>query len=549
MRKKIFNLSANPFLGRAFSWPLALVLGPTLMSFGSEVAWGNAREIPGLPIARLALPSIPVNPDIGTPTGTFVGEKVIDLKKKIQNIEGLANSLILSIRDQYEQAILEVNEYHHILSEIEAKLQLGTTPSNPKLIEMRNIALQQLDDIADTIGTMNGLAARFSESSEQTRILSSQIEGALHMPGAVDEDHAHLILMSDELLTVKEAISQSLEILNANASRQSEWLSTERVHLANLSSSIDKGKLHVPPHGEALKYPMPIVLPDLSPLHIDPSQKKQDKIQLKSKSLRDKLRSETLPMATIHQEVLQEIAQSPKQETAPLALDIVSQTYEDIPQVPPHEAPPPAPLIPVPEAHENVIHETAHETPTSASASLVSAPETHEEVNQEVAQTSDAEATSPQPIPALSQAPIEQGLPVISVAPHPKVQPLPNEKIIRSEEETTPQAHPEQSTPAEKLISYTMAAKERPPLVSLGSNQEIWSQKWVLVSSAKRGLKTSPSGLEIVNVVGENGSSNRGEEVKSLLIKMGLKPEHLRVINVKGEGNQEADQVYIFGGK
>ena len=560
MRKKTSDLSAGTLFDTVFRWSLASATGLTLICLGSEQAWGETREAPGLPIARLALPAILSNKNVVSPTGTLVGEKVIELKMMMQDTEGRANSIIESIRDGYENAIIEVNQYHLIVSEIEAKLQLGTTPSNPGLVEMRNHAFQQLDEISDTINMLDSLSAGFSKSSEHVRLLSSQIEDALHMPGAVDEDHANLILMSDELSSVNEVISQSLEILNANTKRQSQWLNAERDHLANISAAIDKGKLNVASQGSVPQYPLPVVLPELPPFHTDHPKKKRDISQLKSKKLQDKLTSEAPPFAPIHQEVLAEIAQSStKNEIAPP----VSEPQEDIHQEILHE--PPAPVSYTP-THEEVTQEVIHETPASVSYRPV--PQTHEEVTREVIH----EAPSVAPVPAMPvaqnthvqhkevsqisnvelppspQPSIGEALPLVSVTPHPQVQPLPEEAIAYSEEETTPQASQKQNKASETLISLSTAAKERPPLVYLEPNQQVWSQKWVLVSSAKRGLKSSPNGLEIVNVVGEKGPSNRGEEVKSLLVKMGFMPGQLRVINAKGEENQ-AGQVYIFGGQ
>ncbi|OJW51457.1 MAG: hypothetical protein BGO67_06850 [Alphaproteobacteria bacterium 41-28] len=572
MRKKITNLSAGTLFDTVFPRSLALVIGLTFIYIGCEQARGETRETPGLPIARLALPSILPNKNVVSPTGTLVGEKVIELGMMIQEAEGRANSIIESLREGYEKAIIEVNQYHLIVSEIEAKLQLGTTPSNPRLVEMGNYALQQLDEISDTISMLDGLAAGFSKSSEHILVLSAQIEDALHAPGAVDEDHAHLILMSDELSAVNEVISQSLDILNANTVRQSQWLSAERIHLANLSAAIDKGKLSVTSHGSVPQYPLPVVLPELPSPLIDPPKKKQDLSQIKSKKLQDKLISEAPPFAPIHQEVLEEIAQSSKHETALAAP--VSETHENKHREIIRETPPlaSAALVPSAPAHEDIYQEVAHEAPPSAPVSLVPVPQTHEDIHQEVAHEAPPLAPLPvaqnthaqhekvpqistvEAIPAKSvippspQPPIEQPLPLISVAAHPKVQPLSEEIVAHSEEETTPLPSQEQSKPSETLISFSTAAKERPPLAHLGSNQEVWSQKWVLVSSAKRGLKSSPNGLEIVNVVGEKGPSDRGEKVKSLLIKMGLRPEQLHVINAKGEENQ-AGQVYIFGGQ
>ncbi len=595
MRKKIYNPSVSTLCDALFSWPLASAIGLMLICLEYNQAWADNRDVPGLPIARLALPLISSPTEIGPSTGTAVGEKVVELKNMMQNAGRRASSSIQSIRNQYEKAIIEVNQYHCIVGEIEAKLQLGTTPSNPQLIELRNRALQQLDEISGTISTMDSLASEFSKNSEQVQVLASHVESSLRMPGAVDEDHAHLILMSDELSTMNAAISQSLDILNANTQRQSEWLTLERIHLANLSSAIDRGKIFISPQEEASKYPIPLALPEISlspqkETHSHPSPKRHTQSPLQSKDFPKELSSEfrpQTPIPQIHQEVLQEIAQSSEEKTTPLPLLPISETHQDDMAIT-YEMASPEPLTPIPTPPKMQIVNEEIDQPLQEEAmpsepgailpqiaseeidqplqeeAMPSEPEAilpqiaSEEVAQplqEEAMPSEPEAILPQIVneevdqysqepEAIVQAPIlpqEQPLPLVAVAPHPKVQPLPEEK-------TTPPLHAG-SDPSAQPISYSTAAKGRSHLVLLDPDQEIRNQKWVLISSARRGLRSPSDILEIVNIMGENGPSSRGEEVKNLLMEEGhIKDEQLRVINVQGEENQKG-QLYIFSEK
>ncbi|MBL8675868.1 MAG: hypothetical protein JNJ47_00325, partial [Alphaproteobacteria bacterium] len=160
-----------------------------------------------------------------------------------------------------------INRYYTATGEIEAKLQPGTTPANPKLVEIRNRALQQLDQIAHTIGTMNGLIVGFSEASQQVKALSSNIQTTLQLPGAVDEDHANLLLMSGVLKQLEGVITQILSIINTNTQRQNEWLTAERVRFATLSSAIDKGRLTLLSQGLVIEsvFPKPESLPVFPP--------------------------------------------------------------------------------------------------------------------------------------------------------------------------------------------------------------------------------------------------------------------------------------------
>jgi hypothetical protein len=95
------------------------------------------------------------------------------------------------------------------------------------------------------------------------------------------------------------------------------------------------------------------------------------------------------------------------------------------------------------------------------------------------------------------------------------------------------------------VLSYSEAANDRSPLGILSPSQEIHSQKWYIYSSAIRGLKNPSDNVHIVSM--EGAASNRGEEIKKLLVEMGIESKKVEVIFAKGDENQ-AGIIYIFAG-
>lgn len=437
MRKKIFNFS--DFNLTNIHLPLSFLSIISLMILDCSQAKGGPNEAPGLPIARLALPSLPNNNDFTSSTGTHIGGIVIEFNRMIGEIEARAAVIVQATRELYENAIAEVNHYHLVTSEIEAKLQLGTTPGNPILIELRNKAHEQLNQIMSTIGKMDGLANEFFQNSSQIKVLSSNINNTLQLPGAVDEDHAHLILMSDELEKVQREIIQALETLNANAKRQNEWLAAERGHLGNLSLAVDKGSTLPLQSENLLSYPTPLALPELSaPIN-----------ELKAISIVNEVETTPLP-------IVDSVEEKPEEEIV-----------------------------------QNII-----------------VPEQMEP------------------------------LPLVAVESRPEAQPLPEEEII-----SLPQ---EQNQTPQKPLSLSAVSKGRSPLGSIDNSQDLRAQKWYIFSTAKRGFNNQSNVIEIVNVMEEKtNTSTRGEEVKNLLIDMGVNSTQLRVINVMSEDDQ-VGQVLLF---
>jgi hypothetical protein len=480
MKQKKDKLPSKLFLDKAFSWSSLIIL--SLFCMESEKAYGDTAQVPGLAIARFALPSISANAENINPTGTPVGLKVATLKKNLQTVESTSASLIQSTRELYETVITEVNQYYSAIGEIEAKLQLGTTPANPKLVELRNQALQQLEKLAKIIGMMNSFSTNFTSMSQQVKALLSHTQTAFRLPGAVDEDHAHLLSISGELEQLDRVIGQMSIIITTNTQRQNEWLNVERIRFANLEKSIERGQLEPSPQGLSLKptFPKPEVLPKQE------ASKKQHPTH---------------------------------KHSAPMKLIDTAQKNEK------KAAAKPLPLTPSPQPLEKKEKEAKeNSTLPLPSTPVAQAPKS---LTPEVQLEEHTEAT------------VEKTLPKVNVVPHPQIQLTEEKKSVLEESQSSPSQ--EKQKMREKTIQYSAAVKGRTPLAVLETSQDAKSQKWYLYSSAKRGIKTPNDVVEIISI-GDNG---KGEEVKNLLIEMGIKSEQLNLIKTQGE-DDHAGKVYIY---
>lgn len=501
MKQKAYKISFFAFPNFAI---LSSTMTVALMYLGGESAKGDDLQVPGLAIARYALPSIEADVQPVNPTGTSVGAKVAELKKALQGVEIKSGSLTQSTRELYEKAIAEINKYYTATGEIEAKLQPGTTPANPKLVELRNRALQQLDQIAHTIGTMNSLIVGFSDASQQAKTLSSNIQATLQIPGAVDEDHANLLLMSGELKQLEGVVSQILSIINTNTQRQNEWLTAERVRFATLSSAIDKGRLILPSQGLAIEsvFPKPEPLPLFHPHEGHPHHKHSQKHS--SRSLKS-VHGTSQPKNILHSEK-SELNAEPLQPSVQPSEKATAQPPEKKESESKADS-----LLPLPQSQPTLLPESS-----SREAPLPSvAPSAHE----------------------------DKPLPKVTVPSRPKVQPLPEEGTSSLEEEKkTPPPSQDQERNGAMSSDDAAVINNRSPLGILEPNQNARSQKWTLFSAAKRGLKNPTNIIEIISV----GDAERGQDVKNLLVEMGINSEQIKVLSTKGEEGQTG-KVFIFG--
>lgn len=116
----------------------------------------------------------------------------------------------------------------------------------------------------------------------------------------------------------------------------------------------------------------------------------------------------------------------------------------------------------------------------------------------------------------------------------------PRSKAIPVKDQTT-----EQKVTKKTVLSYADVANNRPPLGILEHSQEVHNQKWYIYSSAIRGLKNPSDKLQVVTM--EGSPSNKGDEIKALLVDMGIEPEKIQLIDGTGEENQKG-MTYIFAG-
>ncbi len=444
---------------RALYHKLTLLLSAAFFTLEISSAWGNDAQAPGLPIARLALPTISSNIDSLVPTKTVVGSKVAETKKMLQDLQARIEPVVQNTRQEYENIILEANQYHKIIGNIEAKLQLGTTPANPQLVALRSEASQQLSQITHTLGGLGDLSQEFRNFSQQTQAINSQVQQTLVLPGAIDEDHAQLILIREELEQLNGKICQILNIMVANMWRQGQWLGAEKIHFEDLSLAIESGRFMMSsqrgPHIQEEIIPLD---PIIGPSHTKPHHK------------------------TSH---------APKKPHKP--------------------TPAPSKEKPYPKTLESEV------PPTPPAPKEKPSPK----------------KTQPQATPAPTKT-----LAPVAVESRPKIPSAPQEA-------PTPPA-PEKAQSVAPMTDYATAANGRSPLGILNADQDIQSQKWYLFSSAKRGLTTPSAIIDIVNVVSQESPSTKGEEAKTTLVKLGLKPEQIRVTHATGESEQ-VGKVYVFG--
>ena len=180
----------------------------------------------------------------GQPTGTLVGQKVGQLRVELQRLKGQLSAQNGQLQQIRQITTDNAQRYHGTVAAVTARLQLGTTPGNPILVNQWNAAQAELDRISGDIATMNSLANQIASNSSLAAYVLESARAAYGLSGAIDEDHRQLALLEDETNRAVVLIDRLLGEINEDVARQTSYVAGERSNLTTLSSSIKNGELH-----------------------------------------------------------------------------------------------------------------------------------------------------------------------------------------------------------------------------------------------------------------------------------------------------------------
>jgi hypothetical protein len=179
----------------------------------------------------------------GPPTGTFVGQKVVELRVELIALQSVIAGNSSDLQRQRDKTGRSASSYHTLVGDINAKLQAGTTPSNPILVDQWGKAQRQLDRINRDIGKLNQLSNDIASNSSMAAYLLESTRAAYGLGGAVDEDHRQLAILEDEVNKTVVSIDRLLNELSDDIRRQSNYVSRERGNLTTLSVAVKNGEM------------------------------------------------------------------------------------------------------------------------------------------------------------------------------------------------------------------------------------------------------------------------------------------------------------------
>ncbi len=179
----------------------------------------------------------------GQSTGTFVGQKVGEVRSELERLQVGIRNQNAQLQTIRAQTVRNSMNYHGAIASINARLQVGTTPGNPSLVNQWNAAQALLAAIDNDVAQLNSLANHVAGTSTLSSYVLETTRAAYGLTGAVDEDHRQLAILEDEVNRTVVLIDRLLNELSEDVNRQTIYLGNERANLTTLSLAIKNGEL------------------------------------------------------------------------------------------------------------------------------------------------------------------------------------------------------------------------------------------------------------------------------------------------------------------
>jgi hypothetical protein len=179
----------------------------------------------------------------GTPTGTEVGRKVNDVREELRQVQGSISTHNSALQQIRARIIQESQRYHGTIAAVNARLQIGTTPGNPILVQQFNSAQTDLEKLNEGVGEMYKLATDVAGTSSKAAFLSESSRATRGISGAVDEDHRQLAVLEDEVDRTVVLIDRLIKEVSTDVRRQTNYIAGEKANLNTVGAAIKTGEM------------------------------------------------------------------------------------------------------------------------------------------------------------------------------------------------------------------------------------------------------------------------------------------------------------------
>ena len=176
------------------------------------------------------------------PIFTYVGQRILEMQEEFNKLDADIKQGEDSFEELKFNGIKSAENYHSIVAAIAARLQIGTTPGNPILLNQYEQAQTELAEVGAQGQNLVDVGNQIALFSTRVSYLLEQARSAKKLRGAVDEDHRNLSSFQDTLKRRNVDVLRTLEDLNETVRRRDIFLAAERRRLTQLANAISVGE-------------------------------------------------------------------------------------------------------------------------------------------------------------------------------------------------------------------------------------------------------------------------------------------------------------------
>lgn len=175
---------------------------------------------------------------------TLVGRKVQEMYQELQSLQSEINKHDSHLTNLQMQGDSIAGTYYGMTGELSARLQSGTTPGNPEMLDLWNSAGEQLDKLASQSKDLTRLSNDIANTASRGAFLHDSTRATFGLSGAVEDDHTNLTALEDMVNQDIVRINRMMNVVNDEINRRNAYLRTERLNMQTLSAAIANGELY-----------------------------------------------------------------------------------------------------------------------------------------------------------------------------------------------------------------------------------------------------------------------------------------------------------------
>lgn len=175
---------------------------------------------------------------------TAVGERIAQMERDHAQLTNKVAELKQRMNDIRANSGASATAYNAYLANITSRLQLGTTPGNPILVDQWNQAQTALATVEQTIPALNSLHNDAADEAAFGKFLLNTVQATFGLSGAVDADHQHLRVLEDSVYQSLVDLDRMLSDVTQEINRHNLYVSQERQNMTTLALGIKNGELY-----------------------------------------------------------------------------------------------------------------------------------------------------------------------------------------------------------------------------------------------------------------------------------------------------------------